>query len=85
MHNSCGVLPQIGALNLRHVQKLLTGAAQCDAPAFHDVAVVGDLEGLTRVLLDQKDGFAFGLELSQRLENQRDELWREPKRGFIKQ
>src|SRR5262245_48530142 len=79
------MLPKVGALHLGRAEKLLPRSRQRDPAALHDVAAVGDLQRLARVLLDEQDGPAFRAQLAKGEENAGDELGREPQRRLVKQ
>src|SRR6202011_4089065 len=84
-HGLCRAAAEVGALHLRRVEQARTGSREHDAAAFHDVGVVGDLERLACVLLDQQDGLSFLSELPQRVKNPGHQLRRESERRLVHQ
>src|ERR1700719_458165 len=74
----CRPLPEIRALHLRVAEQAFARSGEHDAAALHHVGVVGDLQGLAGVLLDQQDGLTLVLELAQGAENPRHQPGSKP-------
>ena len=64
-------------------QQVLAAVAVGDAPQLKDVAAVGDLQRLVRVLLYQKEGDALRADVADDVKDLRDDNRREAERGFV--
>src|ERR1700730_7431802 len=76
---------QIGAPHVFVVHQDCTLTLQNDAGVFQDIAVFGKLKRLVRILLDQHDGDAMLIEISQNSENLLDEQRGETKRRLVQE
>src|SRR6266566_6765600 len=77
---------EIGRADLRALEQLATGPGERDQAVDHDVAAVGELERVERVLLDQEHGeLVLAVEVANRGENLFDQEWREAERRLVEQ
>src|SRR6202011_3252934 len=77
---------EIGRADLRALEQLAAGAGEREQAVDHDVAAVGELERVERVLLDQEHGeLVLAVEVADRGENLFDQERREAERGLVEQ
>src|SRR6478735_7065257 len=77
---------EIGGLHLRIGEQFLAGATHGDDAVDHDVAAMGELEGMEGVLLDEEDGEPLRfVQLADRLEDLLYDQRCETERGFVEQ
>src|ERR671917_1086071 len=78
-------LAQVRLADLRVLAQLLGGGGVDDGAGLQDVAAGGDLEGDVRVLLDEEDGGALGVDLLDDVEDALDEDGSQAHRGLVEE
>src|SRR5918998_3293401 len=78
-------LTEVSLADLRVLAQLLGGGRIDDGAGLQDVAAGGDLEGDVRVLLDEEDGGALGVDLFDDAEDALDEDGSQAHRGLVEE
>src|SRR5918997_5561435 len=78
-------LTEVSLADLRVLAQLLGGGGVDDGAGLQDVAAGGDLEGDVRVLLDEEDGGALGVDLLDDVEDALDEDGSQAHRGLVEE
>src|SRR5215471_4918973 len=76
---------EIGLPDLRPHQQVLAGAAQGDGTAHHHIGAVRQLQRVEGILLDEENGHAGTVEISQHRKDLLDDERGKSQRGLIKQ
>ena len=72
---------EVGLPDLGRAKQVLAGAGHGDDAAHHDIAAMGELQGMEGILLDEEHGHALAVELGQHLEDLLDDEGARPSEG----
>src|SRR6266851_4855691 len=77
---------EIGGAHLAVGEELAPGAGERDLPGLHDIAAMGEPQGMVRVLLDQEHrDLLLLVDLADHFEDLLDDERREAERGLVEQ